>query len=153
MKNQIAEILKVSGNKEAFPIVEITLCRSLDVLRPLMSKSQFSVLADMVCNSEEKDFFKSVAVKLAGQLLDMPKLYATDGKTDAVFPIHLFTSSLDFWIKELDLATGEAFGLIKQYGDTSLGYFNLNELRRHAEFDFHFEPATREEIEIGTPQA
>ena len=148
MKYQIAEILKVSGNKEAFPIVEIdgtfylidttaqplqiafsdasldfvkdaktardrqhrhlgqisTLCRSFAILRPFMNKGQFACLADLTKNSEERDFFKSVTNKLASQLVNMPKLYETDGDQSALFSVHLFgASGRDFYIKEMDL--------------------------------------------------
>jgi len=188
MKNQIAEILKASGNEEAFPIVEIggeymlidttakpltvafsdpnldfvkdaktardrqhrqlgqisTLCRSLDVLRRFMNKGQFACLADLTKNSEERDFFKSVVNKLASQLVNMPKLYETDGDQSALFTVHLFgASGRDFYIKEMDLQTGECFGFIKAIGNPAeLGYFNLNEISAHVEFDFHFEPVT-----------
>ncbi len=64
----------------------------------------------------------------------VPALYATEGipvgeKTAAV---HYFSPSVDYYVVEVDVESGEAFGLTvnRVTGDREMGYMSLPEMER-----------------------
>ena len=70
-----------------------------------------------------------------------PKLYATEGKEPEEIEIiaHYFTSSFDWFMTELDPATGEAFGYVKNLTMpecSELGYFSIAEFDKYNKHAF-----------------
>ena len=124
------------------------LIRSLKFLRSVMSKSQFYAFGDLCKNSEERDFFRLKALELEKTFKDLPALYLTDGQKDSLFTVHYFGPSFDCWIKEIDLETGEAFGMSKFYGnDPELGYISIHDLCENGmEIDLNFAPCIKDEL-------
>ncbi|MBQ3172550.1 MAG: hypothetical protein IJB53_11695 [Mailhella sp.] len=87
--------------------------------------------------------------KAAKMFRDTPPLGATEGQPEEVAKValHYFGGNSDWYIKELDLETGEAFGFAVLNGDTEnaeYGYINLRELARsnHAQLDLYWDANT-----------
>jgi hypothetical protein len=87
----------------------------------------------------------------APKAVKVPALYAQDGKgLDAVVAVHYFASSMDWYMTEVDPATGRAFGYVVNgsTGEGELGYFSLPELEALragffvVERDLYWEPVT-----------
>lgn len=60
----------------------------------------------------------------------IPALYATDSTplADKVLHLHYFTGGHDWYVAEVDPATGEAFGLVIVNGEREWTYFRLGDL-------------------------
>lgn len=60
----------------------------------------------------------------------IPNLYGQDGKgDDAIVYLKFFLHGFTWFLTELDLETGEAFGYVHNaQGDSELGYFSMTEL-------------------------
>lgn len=58
-----------------------------------------------------------------------PALYATEGVEEPVAQAHFFScaSGWDWYMTELDPATGEAFGLVRGF-EAEWGYFSIREM-------------------------
>ena len=87
--------------------------------------------------------------KAAKMFRDTPPLGATEGQPEEVAKValHYFGGNSDWYIKELDLETGEAFGFAVLNGDTEnaeYGYINLRELARsnYAQLDLYWDANT-----------
>lgn len=63
-------------------------------------------------------------------LVRIPQLGDGD-ETDPTVYLHFFHHSWDWYVTELDQATGDAFGLVKGF-EHELGYFDLRELAKTA---------------------
>lgn len=87
--------------------------------------------------------------KAAKMFRDTPPLGATEGQPEEVAKValHYFGGNSDWYIKELDLETGEAFGFAVLNGDTEnaeYGYINLRELAKsnYAQLDLYWDANT-----------
>ena len=90
-------------------------------------------------------------------LKDLPPLYATDGKEDALAPVKFFTpdSSWTWYAVEFDPAEGLFYGLACGHED-EWGYFSLAELENargplglRIERDRWYTPVTKKQLNNG----
>ena len=85
----------------------------------------------------------------------IPQLYETDGNNEAVCQLHYFDTagSADWYIFEVDMTTGDAFGFVNLSGEfddpyAEYGYVNVFELCKNARInlDLYFDGITKAEI-------
>lgn len=118
---------------------------ALSLLKPFLPAAQVAVVRQGL-RGEEKDFFASKMIELAGTVQATPQTYGQQGATDPIAHLHYFTAGSDFWITEKDMEAEQvqAFGFACLGGDAQnaeLGYISIEELLRNgAELDFHFPP-------------
>lgn len=125
---------------------------AVPTIRPFLSRSQLSVMAD-ACRGEEKEFFMQKFIDLAQQIDTMPKTYEQDGKGDqATAHLHYFLNGSDWYITEKDMDGGiqQAYGYAILNGDdecAECGYISIAEITSYgAELDLHFAPCSLADI-------
>lgn len=127
---------------------------AMPTIRPFLSDSQLEILGDS-CRGEESEFFKTLLVKLAEQIDNMPKTYEQDGKGDqAIVHLHYFLGGMDWYITEKDKGDGsddtrqiQAFGLADLGYGGELGYISIEELvENNVELDLYWTPKTLAEV-------
>ena len=98
---------------------------------------------------------RKVIQDMANRIDHIPIIYETEGNGEAQCVLHYFDTlgSADWYVFELDLETGEAFGFTTLSGDIAdpyaeFGYFDLSELCKMARtnLDLHFAGITKKEI-------
>jgi hypothetical protein len=124
---------------------------AVHTVKHFVGDSQLEAMGNGV-RGEEAEFFKTLFVKLADQLQNMPKVYEQDGKGDeAVVYLHYFLGNMDWYITERDLEIDEqiqAFGLADLgMGYPELGYISIEEITNAgAELDLYWTPKTLAEV-------
>lgn len=95
------------------------------------------------CRGEEREYFKSKLVELAGIVDSMPVTYQTNGQCDqAIVWLHYFNQDCDWYIVERDCEEEQlqAFGLCCIWED-ELGYVSIKELvDAGVELDLYWTP-------------
>ena len=98
---------------------------------------------------------RKVLANMADRISHIPALYETDGK-DARCVLHYFdiAGAADWYVFEVDLETGEAFGFVTLSGklddpDAEYGYIDLVTLCKIARInlDLHFDGITKSDIQ------
>ena len=125
------------------------LFKSIDTIRPLLSRGQLFVMCDGA-QGEESEYFRDKIHTLAKLIEHMPRTYAQDGLGDqAIAYLHYFKGGADWYITELDIETADepgqhqAFGLANLGYGAELGYISIVELVANGvELDLHFSPTT-----------
>lgn len=120
-----------------------TLLHTAALIRPFLSKTQFSTLLSGT-QGEEDNYFRDKIRILAKLIEHMPRTYAQDGLGDqAVAYLHYFKSGADWYITEISPDAYDCFGLANLGHGTELGYIWIPELVANgAELDLHFAPVT-----------
>lgn len=103
-----------------------------------------------LCRGEEGSFFIGKLAELVNVFTNAPKIGATDSMGDSATVIAHYFGGFDWYITEVDVKTGEAFGLVRGY-ETELGYIDIGELLDgHGflapELDLHWTPKTLAEV-------
>ncbi len=125
-------------------------------LNQFIGKSQLSVINRMARQGEEREYFKTMILKLKGTIEAMPKTYETDGQgNETIATLHYFKNGSDWYIIEKDAGSpddkiqgiqAQAFGFACLNGDTQnaeLGYISIEELiRNEVELDLYYKPET-----------
>ena len=119
-------------------------------VKDFVSDSQLEAMGDGV-RGEEGEFFKTLFVKLAETITNMPVTYKTDGQGDeAIVHLHYFRGNMDWYITEKDMGDEQiqAFGLADLgMGFPELGYISIEELVANGiELDLYWTPKTLAEI-------
>jgi len=124
---------------------------AVHTVKNFVGENQLSAMGDGV-RGEEGEFFKSLFVKLADKIKNMPKTGETDGQgDDAVVHLHYFLGNMDWFITEKDMIEDEqyqAFGLADLgMGYPELGYISIEEITSAgAELDLYWTPKTLREV-------
>ena len=123
---------------------------SVKTVRDFVSDSQLEAMGDGV-RGEEGEFFKTLFVKLAETINNMPVTYKTDGQGDeAIVHLHYFRGNMDWYITEKDMGDEQiqAFGLADLgMGHPELGYISIEELVANGiELDLYWTPSTHDRI-------
>jgi len=113
---------------------------AVEFLQRFINGGQLSVMFAN-CAGEEGQFFIDKLVEMAGIIRGMPKLYSQDGMGDtAIVRLHYFINGFDWWLTELDVEEGLAFGLC-DLGCPELGNVSTRELvENRAELDLYWTP-------------
>ena len=119
-------------------------------VKDFVSDSQLEAMGDGV-RGEEGEFFKTLFVKLAETITNMPVTYKTDGQGDeAIVHLHYFRGNMDWYITEKDVGDEQiqAFGLADLgMGYPELGYISIEELVANGiELDLYWTPKTLAEV-------
>ena len=119
-------------------------------VKDFVSDSQLEAMGDGV-RGEESEFFKTLFVKLAETITNMPVTYKTDGQGDeAIVHLHYFRGNMDWYITEKDVGDEQiqAFGLADLgMGFPELGYISIEELVANGiELDLYWTPKTLAEV-------
>ena len=119
-------------------------------VKDYVSDSQLEAMGDGV-RGEEGEFFKTLFVKLAETITNMPVTYKTDGQGDeAIVHLHYFRGNMDWYITEKDMGDEQiqAFGLADLgMGFPELGYISIQELVDNGiELDLYWTPKTLGEV-------
>jgi len=119
-------------------------------VKDFVSDSQLEAMGDGV-RGEEGEFFKTLFVKLAETITNMPVTYKTDGQGDeAIVHLHYFRGNMDWYITEKDMGDEQiqAFGLADLgMGYPELGYISIEELVANGiELDLYWTPKTLAEV-------
>jgi len=123
---------------------------SVSTVKDFVSDSQLEAMGDGV-RGEEAEFFKTLFVKLAETITNMPVTYKTDGQGDeAIVHLHYFRGNMDWYITEKDMGDEQiqAFGLADLgMGFPELGYISIEELTdAGVELDLYWTPKTLAEV-------
>jgi hypothetical protein len=123
---------------------------SVRTVKDYVSDSQLEAMGDGV-RGEESEFFKTLFVKLAETITNMPVTYKTDGQgDDAIVHLHYFRGNMDWYITEKDMGDEQiqAFGLADLgMGHPELGYISIEELVDNGiELDLYWTPKTLAEV-------
>ena len=123
---------------------------SVKSVKDFLSDSQLEAMGDGV-RGEEGEFFKTLFVKLAETITNMPVTYKTDGQGDeAIVHLHYFRGNMDWYITEKDMGDEQiqAFGLADLgMGFPELGYISIQELVDNGiELDLYWTPKTLAEV-------
>jgi hypothetical protein len=123
---------------------------SVKSVKDFLSDSQLEAMGDGV-RGEEGEFFKTLFIKLAETITNMPKTYEQDGKGDeAIVHLHYFRGNMDWYITEKDMGDEQiqAFGLADLgMGHPELGYISIEELVANGiELDLYWTPKTLAEV-------
>jgi hypothetical protein len=123
---------------------------SVRTVKDFVSDSQLEAMGDGV-RGEEGEFFKTLFVKLAETITNMPVTYKTDGQGDeAIVHLHYFRGNMDWYITEKDMGDEQiqAFGLADLgMGFPELGYISIQELVDNGiELDLYWTPKTLGEV-------
>ena len=127
---------------------------AVQTVKHFVGERQLATMGNGV-RGEEADFFKTLFVKLAEQIENMPKTGETDGQgDDAVVHLHYFLGGMDWFITEKDMILDEqyqAFGLADLgMGYPELGYISIEEITSlGAELDLYWTPKTLAEVKEG----
>lgn len=123
---------------------------SIKTVQPFIGPAQLEVMGD-ACRGEEREFFKTMFVKLAEKVTTMPKTYQTDGQGDkAVVHLHYFLNDMNWYITERDMEDEQiqAFGYCDLgWGYPELGYVSIEEITQAgAELDLYWTEKTLGEV-------
>ena len=123
---------------------------SVKTVKDFLSDSQLEAMGDGV-RGEEGEFFKTLFVKLAETITNMPVTYKTDGQgNEAIVHLHYFRGNMDWYITEKDMGDEQihAFGLADLgMGHPELGYISIEELVANGiELDLYWTPKTLAEV-------
>ena len=124
---------------------------AVHTVKNFVGERQLEAMGDGV-RGEEGEFFKSLFVKTAQTIQNMPKTGETDGQgDDAVVYLHYFMGNMDWFITEKDMIEDEqyqAFGLADLgMGYPELGYISIEEITSAgAELDLYWTPKTLREV-------
>ena len=124
--------------------------KAVRTVKDYVSDSQLEAMGDGV-RGEEGEFFKTLFVKLAETITNMPVTYKTDGQGDeAIVHLHYFRGNMDWYITEKDVGDEQiqAFGLADLgMGHPELGYISIEELVDNGiELDLYWTPKTLAEL-------
>jgi hypothetical protein len=118
--------------------------QALQSLKPFINQGQLRRLAELVRNSEEREFFRAKVMELVNLIETMPRPYQQDGLGDeAIVYLHYFHGSADFHITERDSTEEQhqAFGRANIGYGAELGYISIQELiENQVELDLHWTP-------------
>jgi len=123
---------------------------AVKTVKDFVSDSQLEAMGNGV-RGEEGEFFKTLFVKLAERINNMPVTYKTDGQGDeAIVHLHYFRDNMDWYITEKDVGDEQiqAFGLADLgMGFPELGYISIEELVANGiELDLYWTPKTLGEV-------
>jgi hypothetical protein len=130
----------------------LTTKKKLNKIKDFFNYSELQVV-----KSNVSEFSDSI-IHLYNYIKDIPELYATDGVVEKIAYLHYFSSSSDWYIIELGKGDifdddndmqKEAFGYAILNGDmenAEYGYMNIDEIKKYAELDLHFQPQSLNKI-------
>ena len=127
---------------------------AVHTVKTFVGDNQLEAMGDGV-RGEEGEFFKTLFVKLAETITNMPVTYKTDGQgNDAIVHLHYFRGNMNWYITEKDMGDGDgdeqiqAFGLADLgMGYPELGYISIEELVSNGvELDLYWTPKTLAEV-------
>ncbi len=124
--------------------------KAVHTVKIFVGENQLEAMGDGV-RGEEGEFFKTLFVKLAETITNMPVTYKTDGQGDeAIVHLHYFRGNMDWYITEKDMGDEQiqAFGLADLgMGYPELGYISIEELiANEIELDLYWTPKTLAEV-------
>jgi len=118
--------------------------QALQSLKPFINQGQLRRLAELVRNSEEREFFRAKVMELVDRVETMPKVYEQDGLgEEAIVYLHYFHGSCDWHITERDMTPEQiqAFGRANLGYGAESGYISIQELiENQVELDLHWTP-------------
>lgn len=157
-----------TDNVEAVKYIkqELVLTEYLDSndMDLLTTKKKLNKIKDFFNNSELQVVKANVGeysdsiIDLYENIKNIPELDATDGVPEKIAYLHYFSSSSDWYVIELgkgdifdddNIMQKEAFGYAILNGDmqnAEYGYMNIDEIKKYAELDLHFEPQSLNKI-------
>jgi Protein of unknown function (DUF2958) len=125
-----------------------------ETLKNFMGAQQLSVVAELLEESEEREYFAKIILELDTRITTMPETFGQDGKgDDAIVYLHYFINGCDFYITERD-SDPDGEGQIQAFGYADigmgcpeLGYISIKEITDcGAELDFYWTPKTLREV-------
>lgn len=148
----LKEELKLNEYLDSDDMDLLTTKKKLNKIKDFFNYSELQVV-----KSNVSEFSDSI-IDLYNNIKDIPELGTTDGVEEKIAYLHYFSSSSDWYIIELGKGDifdddndmqKEAFGYAILNGDmqnSEYGYMNIDEIKKYAELDLHFEPKSLNKI-------
>jgi len=148
----LKEELKLNEYLDSDDMDLLTTKKKLNKIKDFFNYSELQVVKSNVIE------FSDSIIDLYNNIKDIPELGTTDGVEEKIAYLHYFSSSSDWYIIELGKGDifdddndmqKEAFGYAILNGDmqnSEYGYMNIDEIKKYAELDLHFNPTSLNKI-------